>query len=70
MAKNEGSGNAEDAAVSAADGAEEEVVEQEDPSIALKAAVESAQTKVDRQKEHLEGAEQALADAKSALKEN
>lgn len=66
MTKTEGVGSAEDAGVST----DAEVVEQEDPRPALEAAVKSAQAKVKRQQEHLEGAKQALADAQSALKES
>lgn len=70
MADTEGSGKAADAQIKAVDEADEaETVDQEDPKITLKRAVKAAESLVAKQKAHLEGAEQALADAKSALKE-
>ena len=61
-----GIGTANDASVETND---DEDIKQEDPKVGLEAAVEAAQAKVDRQKEHLQGAEDALAEAKRALKE-
>ena len=67
MNDNDGRGEALDASVEANDNAD--VVEQEDPKIALRGHVEAAQARVDKLEGHLAGAKEALADAKRALKE-
>lgn len=59
-----GVGAAGDAGV---DTAGEEPIEQEDPRIAARAALQAAEAKVDKQKAHLAGAEDAVSDAEAAL---
>lgn len=66
---NEGLGEAQDAVVvtmdnvASADG----VLNQEDPRLGAEAAVKAAEAKVEKQKAHLAGAEQALEAAKADL---